>query len=73
MTITATLEVDDDMAKAKADDGMERWTVHLTSDQSEALRKLKADGVNPAHVIRAGLDRELSARGMKSKGAKHGK
>jgi hypothetical protein len=70
---TTTTEADHDMAKAKADDGMERWTVHLTAEQSDALRKLKADGVNPAHVIRAGLDRELSARGAKIKGAKHGK
>jgi hypothetical protein len=61
------------MARAKADDGMERWGVHLTSEQSDALRKLKAEGINPAHVIRAGLDRELAARGIKLKGAKHGR
>ena len=60
------------MAKAKAEDGLERWGVHLTREQSDALRKLKAEGVNPAHVIRAGLDRELAARGIKTKTAKHG-
>jgi len=66
---TTTTEVRDDMAKAKDDDGMERWTVHLTRAQSDALRKLKAtEGINPAHVIREGVDLALAKR--KAKGGK---
>ena len=58
--------------RAKAAES-ERWGVYLTTEQAEGLRQLKASGINPAHVIREAIDKELAARGIKTKGGKHGR
>ena len=61
------------MGKAKGKDELVRFGVYLTRDQADALRALKDTGINPAHVIREAINKELAARGIKPKGGKHGR
>ena len=54
--------------------GLVRFGAYLRADQLEALNRIQAEtGVPVAHMIRLGVDRELAARGVKMKGARHGK
>ena len=51
-----------------------RFGAYLRADQIAALQEIQQrEGVTVAHMIRSGIDRELTARGVRVKGARHGR
>jgi hypothetical protein len=68
------MKVDDDMAKPKGKaTETERIGVYLTKEQADALRELRAAGLNPAHFIREAVTRAIADAQAKLKGGRHGR